>query len=112
MKVLISLSILKLKARVRMLFSKKSSAILTILAILFYGAIMFVSLNLDDTLAVSLFDKHGLVLLAVGYTALMVLSVDVYKRQPLPEWFYQKEDETVEVDEAEVASLLASLGGE
>ena len=83
MKVLISLSILKLKARVRMLFSKKSSAILTILAILFYGAIMFVSLNLDDTLAVSLFDKHGLVLLAVGYTALMVLSVMFQKRKAL-----------------------------
>lgn len=85
MRVLLSLAFLKGKAKIRNLFQTKSSAIFTILCALGYVGIMVMMLTLDkNPLAMmNALNQHGIVMLGVGYTALMVFSTMFQKRKAL-----------------------------
>lgn len=85
MSALQKLWLYKLKGKLRNLFSKKTSAIFTILIVLFYGAI-FVSMFFvnDDMLPLSnMISVHIAVLLPIAFTALMVFMVLFQKRKAL-----------------------------
>ncbi|NBK97837.1 MAG: hypothetical protein EOM50_07425, partial [Erysipelotrichia bacterium] len=85
MSALQKLWLYKVKGQVRNLFSKKSSAIFTVLIVLFYGAIFVSMFFMDKTMisAATMFDLHTTVLIPIGFTAMMVFTVLFQKRKAL-----------------------------
>lgn len=75
MKVLAKLWFMKNKAVLRNLFSKPSSAILTILMVLFYGGLFVMMLSMDRSkiLMSNTLDVHTTILLAIGFSAIMMM---------------------------------------
>lgn len=76
----------KIKANIRNLFKKASSAIFTILMVLIYGGII-VSLFFSDAPsqigAMYMMDIHTVILTTLGFVALMVFSIVFQKRKSL-----------------------------
>lgn len=86
MTALQKLWLTKIKANIRNLFKKASSAIFTILMVLLYGGI-FVTLFFTDAAstitAAYMMDVHTVILITLGFVALMVFSTIFQKRKAL-----------------------------
>ncbi len=72
MSTLIKLQFLKVKALIRHLYSKPSSAILTSLVIFFYGVLIYFSAKLNNGLSVV--EPHSTAMLVVSAIALLALG--------------------------------------
>lgn len=85
MSALTKLWLYKIKGQIRNLFSKKSSAIFTILMVLFYGFVLVSMLFMDKTIitGTNMIDVHTTVLFPLGLTAMMVMSFLFQKRKAL-----------------------------
>lgn len=85
MSALTKLWLLKQKATIRNLFRKPTSAIFTVLIVIFYGFIIGMMLNMPDNVAmiVGLRDVHQSILIGIGFTALMGGSLLLQKRKAL-----------------------------
>lgn len=86
MSALQKLWLTKIKANIRNLFKKATSAVFTILMVLLYGGI-FISLFFTDAVstitAAYMMDVHSVILITLGFVALMVFSAIFQKRKSL-----------------------------
>lgn len=90
MNALVTLYLLKLKGQIRNVFSKPTSAIITVLIILLYGG-GFIALLINPDMAltmVNIQDIQSSIMIALGFTALMVGSLLMQKRSAL---FYEND---------------------
>lgn len=87
MSALTRLWFVKLKATIRNLFRKPSSAILTVFMILVYGFLIITALTMPST-GYQLIEFHTAILMSIGFTALMAFSLLLQKRKAL---FYEND---------------------
>lgn len=90
MNALVTLYLLKLKGQIRNVFSKPSSAIMTIILMLIYGG-GFVAMLMNPDMAMSMMNIEsiqGAIMISIGFTALMVGSLLMQKRSAL---FYESD---------------------
>lgn len=84
MNALAKLWFMKLKAKIRNQFNRPLSAIFTILIIIFYGFIIVSALQYNEEISsVMSLDFHASIMIAIGFTALMMFMTLVQKRKAL-----------------------------
>lgn len=90
MNALVTLYLLKLKGQIRNVFSKPTSAIITVVILLIYGG-GFIALLMNPEMALSMGNIQSIqssIMIALGFTALMVGSLLMQKRSAL---FYEND---------------------
>lgn len=84
MNALTKLWFLKLKSKIRHLFSRPLSAVFTVLMIVLYGFLCYQSISLSESMStVLMLDFHMSIMIAIGFCALMIFMTLFQKRKAL-----------------------------